>query len=414
MVAPGHEKWAQRIANGGGGGTFIGDSEGGFYSDGAYTAAPLRGVDTAGANSEDEDVDPQEACYAALGTRFLSVRRTLHCAPSASTMASTQALIQAMQLHHAKHSQWRSLLLYTAPTTTVVASMPQEGVIRGLARLETLLTRKNLLGMTEAGNLGAWCWALLGRCREVGEMGSEDVGVLRSMGKSALWVQQTMRLWIGGRRKGERGEEEDGVDGDDYGEVRDEEEKDVKEENNAVAEEARGDSAAEEVIKPDSNSTHPMKIPEYKAEPGPSSDQPAEQPTPPYSPRIQHHQCPEQLPTSDPEHASPATTMMDASSAEPAVPTAPAALGKSSSSSSAADGDGTAVLNTAEVGGNGHGLGRGGQKDGDGDEDDDDDDEPARYRNAVMMLDMVVTVVGEFYGQRDLLDARAVWGEGGT
>lgn len=45
----------------------------------------------------------------------------------------------------------------------------------------------NLKGV-KGKHLGAWAWGLLGRCREVGCMGSEEVGVLRRVGKRAVYV----------------------------------------------------------------------------------------------------------------------------------------------------------------------------------------------------------------------------------
>lgn len=65
--------------------------------------------------------------------------------------------------------------------------------------LETLLTRDHLRGQT-GKSLGAWAWGLLGRCREVGEMGSEEVGVLRLVGKQAVWLLRRMKgggAWCG-------------------------------------------------------------------------------------------------------------------------------------------------------------------------------------------------------------------------
>lgn len=41
--------------------------------------------------------------------------------------------------------------------------------------------------------LGAWAWGLLGRCREVGEMGSEAVGDIRELGKRAVRILSKIR-----------------------------------------------------------------------------------------------------------------------------------------------------------------------------------------------------------------------------
>lgn len=67
----------------------------------------------------------------------------------------------------------------------LLAQLTQESVICGLEVLEFLLTFANRRGK-KGKNIGAWTWGLLGRCREVGQMGSEEVGVLRNLGKQAV------------------------------------------------------------------------------------------------------------------------------------------------------------------------------------------------------------------------------------
>ena len=78
-------------------------------------------------------------------------------------------------------------MLNLTPTMALLAQLTQESVICGLAVLEPLLTLAKLRGK-EGKRIGAWAWGLLGRCREVGQMGSEEVGVLRNTGKKAVWL----------------------------------------------------------------------------------------------------------------------------------------------------------------------------------------------------------------------------------
>lgn len=69
----------------------------------------------------------------------------------------------------------------------LLAQVPQEMVIHGLKNLESTLTSNNM--RTGKGkNIGAWVWGLLARCRDVGQMASEEVGVLRDLGKMAVWL----------------------------------------------------------------------------------------------------------------------------------------------------------------------------------------------------------------------------------
>ena len=64
---------------------------------------------------------------------------------------------------------------------------------------------RNLQGDVQH-KLGAWAWGLLGRCRDVGEMDSEDVGVLRGLGKKASALSRRLRA---GESAAEVGVEED-------------------------------------------------------------------------------------------------------------------------------------------------------------------------------------------------------------
>ena len=84
----------------------------------------------------------------------------------------------------------------------LLSQLLQDTVMRGLNVLEALLTASNL---KKGKRLGAWAWGLLARCRPVGEMGSEEVGILRSLGKRAVWM---LRGIVAGREEDEKAEEE--------------------------------------------------------------------------------------------------------------------------------------------------------------------------------------------------------------
>jgi hypothetical protein len=58
------------------------------------------------------------------------------------------------------------------------------GVLRLLGAVMIKCVKDN--DATQLRRIGAWAWGLLGRCRDVGELGSEDVGELRVFGRKAL------------------------------------------------------------------------------------------------------------------------------------------------------------------------------------------------------------------------------------
>ena len=249
--------------------------------------------------------------------------------------------------------------------------------MRGLRVLESVLTVKNL--GREAG-VGLWAWGLLARCRERGEMGSEDVGVLREVGKRAAWVLRGLR---GGRREGVEvenadgegedgdggadGEEQDGREEDlggkaQVGDVEEREgggcddgqlgEREDPEENHLIANPKDPSGEAEDVLARAKQSL----LSSIQHPPSPSrteNKEPSPQPAPPE----------DTLPTQNDvaDHAVHAT---HASKDNPAATLS------------------THAQNTQR-------------------------DELDVYAT----LDMIITVVGEFYGQRDLLEGRDLWDE---
>ena len=160
----------------------------GYYADGAYTAASRATNGGAAENEGDEDADPQEVYYASLLARFADLSTHLQNPPPAySIPLSVADTAQAISTGY--NSRWRSIL-DTLPSMVLISLLPQETVLQGLRMLETRLTTKRL---SESHSLGLWVWGLLGRCRDAGQMGSEEIGILRELGKKAIWLLRMMR-----------------------------------------------------------------------------------------------------------------------------------------------------------------------------------------------------------------------------
>ncbi|KAL9130357.1 MAG: hypothetical protein Q9175_007042 [Cornicularia normoerica] len=156
----------------------------GYYSNGAYTATPLSLSNPSQAytnGGQQGGQDPQETYYASLCASFTVLTETLQSSPPRGAPDNTEVYY----LDWRKARRWRGKILNTAPTMVLLARLSQESVICGLEVLESLLTLATLRG-EKGKNIGAWTWGLLGRCREVGQMGSEEVGVLRKLGKQAV------------------------------------------------------------------------------------------------------------------------------------------------------------------------------------------------------------------------------------
>lgn len=182
----------------------------GYYSDGAYTALPLAPSTSHSTKlvAQEDPLDPQEAYYTSLLSRFADLSSILQKPPPATSNAIPTP-------NWWNSSRWRAHILHSQPQPTRLASLPQDRVIHGLESLESLLTLGNLHG-TKGRKIGAWAWGLLGRCREVGEMGSEEVGVVRGLGKRAVWILRRMAAGEGFAAEEEVQEGEDG-DGEEGG-----------------------------------------------------------------------------------------------------------------------------------------------------------------------------------------------------
>ncbi|KAL8767498.1 MAG: hypothetical protein Q9209_006005 [Squamulea sp. 1 TL-2023] len=177
----------------------------GYYKDGAYTALPTPLVRRKNQIQDEEDIDPQEAYYSSLCGRFRSLHMSINTSSPLSVPDESTAAIAAKLNDGASSRIWRMTILYTQPTPTMLSQLDQETVIAGIAALERHIAWKIL---EKESLVGAWAWSLLARCREVGMMGSEEVGVIRDLGKKARGL---LRMLAAGLR-GEQELQSDGVE----------------------------------------------------------------------------------------------------------------------------------------------------------------------------------------------------------
>lgn len=165
----------------------------GYYTDGAYIAVPNEAAQFAARSGQtDEDLDPQEAYYASLCSRFIALNAALQSSPPDNIRDSLSRGSEP-SLNGLHLTSWRWHILHTGPSTVLLSQLRQVGVVYGLQVLEKLLTRRNLL---RNNNIGTWAWGLLARCRGVGQMSSEEVGVLRDLGKKANWIVRRIRAGL--------------------------------------------------------------------------------------------------------------------------------------------------------------------------------------------------------------------------
>lgn len=244
--------------------------------------------------------------------------------------------------------------------------------MRGLRVLESVLTVKNL----GKEGVGAWAWGLLARCRERGEMGSEDVGVLRDVGKRAGWVLRGLR---NGRREVVEEDREDGeVEDGDAGTSGE----------GPGREEGVGREASARDLEEGNEKGH-------RDHPRGGSENPKEDPsmTDPTDPGPEPDDALASAKQSLLSALQPPPSASHITNKEPSPPPAPpegSVVNQNEKVNRAINISKDNLATTLST-----------------------HPQPAQ-RNELDLyatLDMIITVVGEFYGQRDLLEGRDLWDE---
>ncbi|KAI2829521.1 hypothetical protein CBS147482_4803 [Aspergillus niger] len=280
------------------------------------TAAPAANV------AEEAISDAQSSYYNLLHHRFLLLRSILKCTPPSEAIAGLDESHPISLPRHSRNArkEWRRLLLAVDPQTVQLACMDMESVLGVLEIMARLMSENVRSGDAQrVRRIGAWAWGLLGKCRDVGQLGTEEVGEIRELGKRAVKILRKMR-----EEDEKKMQEGDGSD-----------EEDVEEDTGENA--AEGGEGAQQVGGPSDNQDHDMQ---------------------------------------DVEEEKPAT--------EEELEAAKARL-----QAKLAGGDDQPTVTEPEAG------------------NENPANEAATQTRA--MLDMIITVIGEYYGQRDLLGARELW-----
>jgi hypothetical protein len=169
----------------------------GFYSDGAYTAYPDLSSEGPDAEERQALADPEgeaaraEAYYASLMMRFSELRAQLHAEPDDDVLASLSLMKHPTEVgpfgpNSRTFGTWRNFLRTTEPHPTQIAAMDKTSVLR---ILRVLHRAKFLRSGTELKErTSRWLWSLLARLPDRGEMTSDEIGVVRELGKRAVAI----------------------------------------------------------------------------------------------------------------------------------------------------------------------------------------------------------------------------------
>ena len=151
--------------------------------------------DTAAA-PKDPYPEAQASYYNLLRHRFILLRSTLKCSPPASAIAALDDAhpISLPRKVEAARKEWRRLVMSVEPQMVQLACMDMDSVLAVLqimARMMSDVLRSE--DSVQIRRIGAWAWGLLGKCREVGELSTEEVGDIRDIGKRAVKILQKIQ-----------------------------------------------------------------------------------------------------------------------------------------------------------------------------------------------------------------------------
>ncbi|KAH8692936.1 hypothetical protein BGW36DRAFT_430678 [Talaromyces proteolyticus] len=161
------------------------NDDGFLLVDGVFiaTSAPSR------ESAEEATLNVQSAYYNMLRHRFIYLRSTLKCSPPAAAIASLDETHPITFPYHVKGARlaWRRMILSSDPQMVQLACMDMLTVLNVLRLLGEMISECIKGGdIVQLRRIGAWAWGLLGKCRDVGELGSEEVGDIRVLGRRAV------------------------------------------------------------------------------------------------------------------------------------------------------------------------------------------------------------------------------------
>ena len=140
--------------------------------------------------------DAQASYYNLLHHRFVLLRSILKCTPPSSVITSLDDWHPITLPRHSKNArrEWRRLLLAVDPQTAQLACMDMNSVLGVLGIMGRLMSENMRSGdATRIRRIGAWAWGLLAKCREVGQLGTDEVAEIRDLGKRATKILSKMR-----------------------------------------------------------------------------------------------------------------------------------------------------------------------------------------------------------------------------
>ncbi|KUJ13721.1 uncharacterized protein LY89DRAFT_720948 [Mollisia scopiformis] len=170
----------------------VGDFRG-RYEDGAYLAATDPAAEGYLGSSPQDEIDPQAAYFESIITRYHELRSRLSQVPPNEIIQSLgpNHPTQVGPLNKTLTRSWIKRLQQSHPKPAQIACMNKGSALR----LLRLLTQGSILKRESQVDFGIsyWVWSLLAKLPERGELNSEEIGVVRELGKKAVLIGMGLR-----------------------------------------------------------------------------------------------------------------------------------------------------------------------------------------------------------------------------
>lgn len=385
-------------------GNGVGDFRG-YYQDGAYTAAPSGpeeylsegeyASDEEGREEQDASAAAAEAYFSSIRSRFLSLRSHLQTSPPKHIVAalpeSHSPYVPPFGPRSSTFAQWNKRIRNTDPLPAQVASMDKDAVIRVLRVV--MGGRFLRVGREVSERTSRWLWALLARLPHVGELSHTEVAWVRDLGRRAVLLGRSIAEMAALR-------EELAGGGGDLG-LNDA--VDESEEDEDVVQEFEGEDNYSE----DESKTEGTEAP-VKETPSGAAAEPSEMASPESEPKLATEKAGAEEEKEAEKEEGEADEQEEGEASEGDDDDAPMDLDDSGAEEDDLEAAKSRLLARLDRSGGDSEPGSPNTPDEeDGEHVQEDSDEALRARmNMRATVNMILTVAGEFYGQRDLLEFR--------
>jgi hypothetical protein len=170
-----------------------------IFEQGTFIAVDGQTPDrTSAEDSAKEDIDalmPQDRYYELLLRRFYHLRATVETADPAENVSALQASSAATMPRNER--AWSTIVGDGPPNMTQISCWDEAAVFSGLQYFARRLENASAINSSSS----CWIWSLLASAGEVGTLSHEKIGRIRDMGQSAGLMAARLRNSSGGNQE---------------------------------------------------------------------------------------------------------------------------------------------------------------------------------------------------------------------